>query len=1298
MLIEAHTTAGYINSNILKDILSTSKDATAKLLVQTILKDELGSNHPKAKRKDKRMATSTNAFEKAKLQIGFQNNIFEFGKIVNLDQKTVEALERNFFSVMKEVKTELTDLLQLANDETHCLNSPIIIAATRAVSTIEKFAKVLSSNSNFAVLKRSMASYAAPQETKFPATYTKRVASKQLSLDGINGYTAVSTSSSIDGLLNELKKSSSTVEKYERLVDRNITWVQANCNFHDLVRSLPVRAKKKCKLLAISKLFEFLNSWIKKIMKWSLRQWKSSCFQMQLESEAIRYCKIKCIQKLEVLYYATRLKYLKANLNIWKCRIVKERFIEINGAACQIQRFVRGILCRFSFRMKRNSKFVVRIQSFIRKYQAKILVHRLKTDHAETMSMQKLKIFLKAIILMRRAKFELKKLRDEKAATQIQKVFRGKMMRNEVAATENVSFDLEKLAAISSNNSSRLDGIDESWVAAVSNDTVQHPIRRPLIAKEARTKTVRSKSVTNPTVNKTIRKQFQETQQPSISIKVRKNKPNTSSDKSSKKKSLLISNKVAEMEAAPTISELFVGKDISTERKPTVDDVSSTDICQPLAVNFKADYLPFSTLESDPNLLTEESTRKLSPREPSSTTSKIDLQFSFEKPPIITDKGSLTPNACVFSDSPEQIVKEKEGAINSSPLSNQHSEISTYDSSSFFEYAQIPVGQAEETIEVSVPNRDILKLDIENIENLKPSGIFDGITENNKLSNMKQETRLSVEQTLNASKIVVPIQSASKFKEESRELIEKNASTCTKVNNLSQVITDNKIPTDRTKQPEVDFVAATTESNIQSTSLEPTLSCQISMESAPTQITETNMNTFVVSKPLIPKSVDSVSPSISNNEFISATSNPNKNSDLHLTKIPTQFDVLQEKIDLKHEKMVISVTKIQNVCKLFVSRRKIFHQKIYIQKIQREAAETVNWSVISIQKLFRVHIAKLTVKYLRNQISEKQNANATKIQSRLRGIRGRRKFQFLLKKREEDQKQIEIIKSYQRRDSTTNPKVSDLQSDPVQQNSRQAAEIIVVQDAATIENENKLKQIDEKLLALSDLERRLKESEEKVRLEMKLAEEKVQTQLKKLEEKTLQVEAEAKAREALMQLAVGPLSHRSPYATLGENNNISSARSTSRSITPSSKTVVVVNQLEWVRIWDNAQAVFYWWCESKQLAQWDDPRGSTENKGTDSDSIGGLTDYSTDGDEFTIEQPKESSSTPWQEYWDEQAQAKYWYNNETGEASWTLPDGGAVAAKPEQRSNNNGWVSYIDEETGHLYWHNIYTGEVQWDV
>jgi hypothetical protein len=78
--------------------------------------------------------------------------------------------------------------------------------------------------------------------------------------------------------------------------------------------------------------------------------------------------------------------------------------------------------------------------------------------------------------------------------------------------------------------------------------------------------------------------------------------------------------------------------------------------------------------------------------------------------------------------------------------------------------------------------------------------------------------------------------------------------------------------------------------------------------------------------------------------------------------------------------------------------------------------------------------------------------------------------------------------------------------------------------------------------------------------------------------------------------------------------------------------------------------------------------------------------------------------TEWQEYWDEQAQAKYWYNNITGEASWTKPedtqaaDQAPVLSKASARilENPDDWVSYIDETTGQEYWYNGKTGESSW--
>ena len=86
------------------------------------------------------------------------------------------------------------------------------------------------------------------------------------------------------------------------------------------------------------------------------------------------------------------------------------------------------------------------------------------------------------------------------------------------------------------------------------------------------------------------------------------------------------------------------------------------------------------------------------------------------------------------------------------------------------------------------------------------------------------------------------------------------------------------------------------------------------------------------------------------------------------------------------------------------------------------------------------------------------------------------------------------------------------------------------------------------------------------------------------------------------------------------------------------------------------------------------------------DSYGGA------NDSFYSEYGGSDEAYPeWQEFWDESAQAKYWYNNITGEASWTKPpelagdDASVTSINPAVAAGPGGaddWVSYIDETTG----------------
>ena len=108
---------------------------------------------------------------------------------------------------------------------------------------------------------------------------------------------------------------------------------------------------------------------------------------------------------------------------------------------------------------------------------------------------------------------------------------------------------------------------------------------------------------------------------------------------------------------------------------------------------------------------------------------------------------------------------------------------------------------------------------------------------------------------------------------------------------------------------------------------------------------------------------------------------------------------------------------------------------------------------------------------------------------------------------------------------------------------------------------------------------------------------------------------------------------------------------------------------DWVQLWDPDENANYWYCEETQAAQWEEPGQDPYNYNYNYDSEAGyetdatnqtaMTDYSTDyysGAESEYSAHSDGA-VEWQEYWDESAQAKYWYNNDSGEASWISPHG-----------------------------------------
>jgi hypothetical protein len=223
-------------------------------------------------------------------------------------------------------------------------------------------------------------------------------------------------------------------------------------------------------------------------------------------------------------------------------------------------------------------------------------------------------------------------------------------------------------------------------------------------------------------------------------------------------------------------------------------------------------------------------------------------------------------------------------------------------------------------------------------------------------------------------------------------------------------------------------------------------------------------------------------------------------------------------------------------------------------------------------------------------------------------------------------------------------------------------------------NEFELEQrqeINNRIKRLEEMEIRIKEKEEYMILMARQTEEKhlaVIQSLRLMEEKHQkqleEAESKLKNKELLSQpkLSESELINKLDSAEL--NKNVPN-HSSIDDITISSKNLekIVVNNEEWVQLNDNNQNTPYWYCIQSHAVQWNKPgperidmnepsyKNSTDIESSDAgyESGGALTDYSEGNYESGGERTGSEigNEDEWHEYWDEQAQAKYWFNHST---------------------------------------------------
>ena len=302
-----------------------------------------------------------------------------------------------------------------------------------------------------------------------------------------------------------------------------------------------------------------------------------------------------------------------------------------------------------------------------------------------------------------------------------------------------------------------------------------------------------------------------------------------------------------------------------------------------------------------------------------------------------------------------------------------------------------------------------------------------------------------------------------------------------------------------------------------------------------------------------------------------------------------------------------------------------------------------------------------------------------------------------------ERKQLEWLKSLQKEKKKSNDKK------PTASAAKSARD-----EADNKNNDNSdrpksaVKELDEKLRRLEELEKVMAEREQKMMEAARVAEERaaaMEETLRQMEEKARQEEADRLMRQQLLDMAAGPISNRSDYnaimrsqqshhhslpasARIGKGTGrmmqqigyitprVHAAPPTARSARDGSSIPPDAVKMhhegeEWVRLWDPEERAYYWYCERTQAAQWDTPGAASNsivpysqsyNDDSGYESGGAMTDYSTDhyesgGEEFWDENHKQlaSSNSPWHEYWDDLAKAKYWYNSETVSVFLILP-------------------------------------------
>ena len=432
-----------------------------------------------------------------------------------------------------------------------------------------------------------------------------------------------------------------------------------------------------------------------------------------------------------------------------------------------------------------------------------------------------------------------------------------------------------------------------------------------------------------------------------------------------------------------------------------------------------------------------------------------------------------------------------------------------------------------------------------------------------------------------------------------------------------------------------------------------------------------------------------------------------------------------------------AILRLQLFGRVWKANKRIKARREQVIKEHKRAGQLILWAVVVIQSVARMRQGRIRYNNFwaiyQKDLAARKLYSAVLLQKTARGLLGRRRAKMLWKERAEEIK-AEEWKKYQS-ESNRRAKQKAKEIEDAERAAGIKAQSRAVPTAAEVEANpgllysgidiEQVKEIDEKIARMEELERRLADKERAMNEAAKQAEDRqasLERALKVMEERAKAEEAERAVQKELLAMAAGPLaSGRSPYASARGSargsaragGGMPSARPSARDQPPTARSArggagippdapkITHEGKTWCQLWDPDERANYWYCEITQEAQWEEP-GKPVGYESGYESSGAMTDYSTD--HYTsggsVSGSEWGDDSEWQEFWDESAQAKYWYNNSTGEATWTKPpelgrNNAALVSIPASARSDAAsamdWVSYIDEETGQEYWYNAKT-------